>query len=244
PSVAAFPRHPELPAAQHGHARAHLRALRTTARVHDDRRRPADGGHGDRCALSLLLPPAGRRGTRSVADPRRRARAGRVPDGTDRPSGRSDRLEPPHARGHPAQAAPHRARQPGLMRAAFFGTYNRRHTANRIASCAVRAAGYEIVEFHDALWERTRDKDAAYFSPRSLIVLARQWLASAWRLSRAWWRSGGAPVAIVGFNGQLDILLLKMLAPRYGPRIVFAPLVSLTETLVEDRRVYAEGTFG
>ncbi|HXC51689.1 MAG TPA: glycosyltransferase [Candidatus Limnocylindrales bacterium] len=130
------------------------------------------------------------------------------------------------------------------MRAAFFGTYNRRHTANRIASCAVRAAGYEIVEFHDALWERTRDKDAAYFSPRSLIVLARQWLASAWRLSRAWWRSGGAPVAIVGFNGQLDILLLKMLAPRYGPRIVFAPLVSLTETLVEDRRVYAEGTFG
>jgi len=126
------------------------------------------------------------------------------------------------------------------MRAAFFGTYNRRHSANRIAAAAVRAAGYEIVEFHDPLWERTRDKDAAYFSPASLARLGLQWLGSARRLAAAWRRSGGAPVAVVGFNGQLDVLLLKALAPRYGPRIVFAPLVSLTETLVEDRGVYHE----
>lgn len=125
------------------------------------------------------------------------------------------------------------------MRAAFFGTYNRRHTANRIAMTAVRATGWEVVEFHDALWERTRDKDASYFSPASLARLAIQWLGSASRLASAWRRSGGAPVAVVGFNGQLDVLLLRALAPRYGPRIVFAPLVSLTETLVEDRRVYA-----
>lgn len=124
------------------------------------------------------------------------------------------------------------------MRAAFFGTYNRSHSANLIAAAAVRAAGYEIVEFHEPLWERTRDKHASYFSPASLLRLVGLWLRSAWRLARAWRRTGGLPVAVVGFNGQLDILLLKLLSPRFGPRIVFAPLVTVTETLVEDRGVY------
>ncbi|HEY2773513.1 MAG TPA: glycosyltransferase [Candidatus Binatia bacterium] len=129
------------------------------------------------------------------------------------------------------------------MRAALFGTYNRFHSANRIAAIAARAAGFELVEYHEPLWEETRDKDAAYFSIRSLAVLAGRWLAAAWRLARAWRRTGGAPVAIVGFNGQLDVLLLRVLGFRHGPRIVFAPLVSLTETLVEDRRVYEEGSW-
>jgi GT2 family glycosyltransferase/glycosyltransferase involved in cell wall biosynthesis len=130
------------------------------------------------------------------------------------------------------------------MRAAFFGTYNRSHTANRIAMAAVRAGGWEVVEFHEPLWEHTRDKDAAYFSPVSLLGLALRWAGSARRLAGAWRRQGGAPVAVVGFNGQLDVLLLRALAPRYGPRLVFAPLVSLTETLVEDRRIYAAGSPG
>jgi GT2 family glycosyltransferase/glycosyltransferase involved in cell wall biosynthesis len=128
------------------------------------------------------------------------------------------------------------------MRAAFFGTYNRGHSANRIAIQAARAAGYDVVEIHDALWERTRDKHAGYFSPRSLLRLGFEWLGSARRLARAWRSSGGAPVAVVGFNGQLDVLLLRLLCGRYGTRIVFAPLVSVTETLVEDRGVYDAGS--
>lgn len=130
-----------------------------------------------------------------------------------------------------------------MMRAALFGTYNRGHSANRIVAAAVKAAGYELVEFHDPLWERTRDKDAAYFSPLSLLALGAAWLKAASRLARDWRRSGGTPVAVVPFNGQLDVLLLRLLGGRYGPRIVFAPLVSLTETLVDDRRVYRTGSF-
>jgi GT2 family glycosyltransferase/glycosyltransferase involved in cell wall biosynthesis len=129
------------------------------------------------------------------------------------------------------------------MRAAFFGTYNRGHSANRIALAAVKAAGYEVVEIHDALWERTRDKHAGYFAPASLVRLGFQWLGAAWRLARTWRATGGAPVAVVGFNGQLDVLLLRLITGRFGPRIVFAPLVSLTETLVEDRRVYDAQSF-
>ncbi len=128
-------------------------------------------------------------------------------------------------------------------RACFFGTYNRGHSANRIYAAAVRAAGYELVECHVPLWEKTRDKGAGYFGPLSLLRHALSWVDAALRLAWRWHRSGGAPVAVVGFNGQLDVLLLRLMTWRHGPRIVFAPLVSISETLVEDRQIYRAGSF-
>ena len=128
------------------------------------------------------------------------------------------------------------------MRACLFGTYNRGHSANRIYAAAARSAGYEVIEIHEPLWERTRDKDSSYFAPLRLIALGARWFAAALKLARRWHGSGGAGVVVIGFNGQLDILLLKLLTWRYGPRVVFAPLVSITETLVDDRGVYAPGS--
>jgi GT2 family glycosyltransferase/glycosyltransferase involved in cell wall biosynthesis len=125
------------------------------------------------------------------------------------------------------------------MRASLFGTYNRGHSANRIYAAAARAAGFDVCEIHVALWEKTRDKDASYFAPLGLLRLAGAWIAAALKLVWRWRTSGGTAVVIVGFNGQLDVLLLRLLTLRYGPRIVYAPLVSVTETLVEDRRRYS-----
>jgi len=124
------------------------------------------------------------------------------------------------------------------MRACLFGTYNRSHSANRVLANALEACGYEVVEIHRPLWERTRDKPASYFAPLGLVRLGLQWIVAAVGLARDWQRSGGAPIAAVGFNGQLDLLLLRLIAPRHGPKIVFAPLVSICETLVDDRGVY------
>lgn len=124
------------------------------------------------------------------------------------------------------------------MRASLFGTYNRGHSANRIYAAAARAAGFDVCEIHVPLWEKTRDKDATYFSPLGLLRLAAAWITAAAKLAWRWRASGGTPVVIVGFNGQLDVLLLKLLTLRYGPRIVYAPLVSVTETLIDDRARY------
>ncbi len=128
------------------------------------------------------------------------------------------------------------------MRVCLFGTYNRRHSANLIYTAAIREAGHELIELHEPLWEQTRDKAAGYFRPLALARHGLMWSRAAFRLARRWSASGGASVAVIGFNGQLDILLLRLLCPRYGPRVVFAPLVSLTETLVEDRAVYRPGS--
>ncbi len=144
--------------------------------------------------------------------------------------------------GRPSAAGAERAWPSGPMRACLFGTYDRGHSANRLLVRALAGAGFAVEELHQPLWEATRHKDARYFGARSLVGLARGWAAAARRLALAWrQRRGEPPLVVVGFGGQLDVLLAhRICRPRVA--LVFAPLVSLTETLVEDRAVFPAGS--
>jgi glycosyltransferase involved in cell wall biosynthesis len=120
----------------------------------------------------------------------------------------------------------------------FFGTYNRQHTVSGILRSACREAGVEVVECHRPLWEETRDKMRDYFGGWSLAKLGLRYLGAALSLAREWRRWGhAAPAALIGFNGQLDVLLLRWLSGRRYP-IILAPLVTITETLVDDRCLF------
>src|SRR5262245_4785512 len=127
------------------------------------------------------------------------------------------------------------------MRAVFFGTYDRPHSANRLLRAALSHAGLDVIELHAPLWEETREKGAGYFDVTSLATLGARYALVATRLIRRWRalpRDGQAPIVVVGFGGQLDALLAaRICRPRRA--LVFAPLVSLTETLVDDRQVFA-----
>ena len=124
------------------------------------------------------------------------------------------------------------------MTACLFGTYDREHSANRLLRRALADGGFAVEELHEPLWEDTRDKNASYFAGPSLAGLAGRWLAAGRRLAAAWRRRRGEPpLVVVGFGGQLDVLLAaRICRPRAA--LVFAPLVSLTETLVEDRGLF------
>jgi glycosyltransferase involved in cell wall biosynthesis len=127
------------------------------------------------------------------------------------------------------------------QRVCFFGTYAREYTVTQLLLHACRTAGFEVVECHRSLWEQTRHKDTNYFGARSALRLLQQYAANASALARARQRLGPVAMYLVGFNGQLDCLLLRLLVRRRTP-VVFAPLVTLTETLVDDRRVFAPGS--
>jgi glycosyltransferase involved in cell wall biosynthesis len=125
--------------------------------------------------------------------------------------------------------------------ACLFGTYDREHSANRLLRQALAGAGFAVTELHEPLWEERGSKDDRYFGTPSLARLGARWTGAARRLVRRWRLLGGAPpLVVVGFGGQLDLLLAAALCrPRAG--LLFAPLVSLTETLVEDRGVFTPG---
>jgi glycosyltransferase involved in cell wall biosynthesis len=130
------------------------------------------------------------------------------------------------------------------MRAVFFGTYDQPHSANRLLRAALADAGVAVEEVHEPLWEETREKGRTYFGAASLVRLGLRYARTAGRLARGWREVaavGAPPLVVVGFGGQLDVLLAaRMCRPRRA--LVFAPLVSLTETLVEDRAVFAAGS--
>lgn len=127
------------------------------------------------------------------------------------------------------------------MTAVFFGTFNAKHAANSLLADDLRRAGVDLRSCHEPLWEETRDKHASYFSPMGLVRLAGRFLVAMVRLAgRFGPEAAGAELVVTGFNGQLDVLLARRLAG--GRRVLFAPLVTITETLVDDRAQYREGS--
>jgi glycosyltransferase involved in cell wall biosynthesis len=127
-----------------------------------------------------------------------------------------------------------------MIRAVLFGTYTAAHPANRLLAAQLEAAGLEVAHCHEPLWERTRDKTATFFGARNLMRLGLAYLGAAFRLRRAFRALPRPDLVVTGFNGQLDVPLARLVAGRRTP-LVFAPLVTLTETLVDDRGVYARG---
>ncbi len=127
-----------------------------------------------------------------------------------------------------------------MIRAVLFGTYTATHPANRLLAAALESAGVAVAVCHEPLWERTRDKHAAFFGAKSLARLAAAYLGAAVRLHKRWRALPRPDLVVAGFNGQLDVPLARLVAGRRA-RLVFAPLVTLTETLVDDRHVYRRG---
>ena len=131
--------------------------------------------------------------------------------------------------------APAVARDGAPRRVCFFGTYARNHTANVLLREAFVNLGWTVDEVHLPLWEETRDKLPQYFAAGSLVGLAAAYFGKALRLAPRLLRQH-AHLYVAGFNGQLDAILMRLV--RWRAPVLFAPLVSITETLVDDRHIY------
>ncbi len=118
------------------------------------------------------------------------------------------------------------------MRVLYFGTYERDYPRNAQVISCLRGAGVDVVEHHVGVWEGRRQKWS--LGPGAALRVAA---AQARLLARP--RSSFDAV-VVGYPGHLDLPAAKRVAR--GRPVVFNPLVSLTETLVEDRGRFAPGS--
>jgi glycosyltransferase involved in cell wall biosynthesis len=119
------------------------------------------------------------------------------------------------------------------VRVLYFGTYERDYPRNAQVISCLRRAGVDVVERHVGVWEGTRHKWS--LGPAAAVRL----LAAEARLLLARPR-GSFDAVIVGYPGHLDLPAARR-AARDRP-VLFNPLISLTETLVEDRRRFARGS--
>jgi glycosyltransferase involved in cell wall biosynthesis len=118
------------------------------------------------------------------------------------------------------------------VRVLYFGTYERRYPRNAQVISALRGAGVEVIERHEPVWEGREQKWS--LGPGAV---ARLLLAEVRLLAR---RGPTAQAVIVGYPGHLDLLAARRAAR--GAPVVFNPLVSLTDTLVEDRGRFRRGS--
>jgi glycosyltransferase involved in cell wall biosynthesis len=119
------------------------------------------------------------------------------------------------------------------VRVLYFGTYERRYPRNAQVISALRGAGVEVVERHEPVWERQEAKWSLGPGAAARLLLAELRL-----LAR---RAPRADIVVVGYPGHLDLFAARRAAR--GAPVVFNPLVSLADTLVEDRGRFRHGSF-
>src|SRR5262245_7932799 len=119
------------------------------------------------------------------------------------------------------------------MRVLYFGTYDRAYPRNAQVISALRGAGVEVREQHRAVWERRHNWSVGL---RQMLRVAEA--ERSLRRSRV--DAEDADAIIVGYPGHFDLPAAKRVARRRP--VVFNPLVSLYDTLVEDRGRFGRGS--
>ena len=115
------------------------------------------------------------------------------------------------------------------MRVLYFGTYERDYPRNAQVISCLRKAGVEVRERHVSVWDGEEHKFAA--GAGAALRLARAEL----RLFRR--SSADFDALVVGYPGHFDLPAAKRSA--HGRPVVFNPLVSLADTVVDDRGRFA-----
>jgi glycosyltransferase involved in cell wall biosynthesis len=119
------------------------------------------------------------------------------------------------------------------VRVLYFGTYERDYPRNAQVIACLRGAGVEVTERHVSVWEGREHKFAAGIGSAARLALAEIELAA--RRPDA-----SFDVLIVGYPGHLDLPAARRAAR--GRPIVLNPLVSLSDTLVDDRGRFRRGS--
>lgn len=113
------------------------------------------------------------------------------------------------------------------MKVCYFGTYRAGYNRNNIMIAALRSAGVEVVECHENLWTSIEDRENI--------------TKGGWRNPGFWWRVikaytklffrsftiGKFDVMVLGYPGQFDIFLAKIVCFFRGKPLVLDVLMSL-----------------
>lgn len=128
-----------------------------------------------------------------------------------------------------------------LRRVCYAGTWELDYPRNTLIIQALRDAGVRVETCHRSI--QSTSGGAWKLAPATLLLLALRVVVAylllipdvALRLLRC-------DALVVGYIGQLDMLVLGTLARIMGRPVIFNPLVSLTDTLIEDRQRVSSGS--
>lgn len=107
-----------------------------------------------------------------------------------------------------------------LLRVCYFGTYRAEYSRNKSMITALRSQGVEVIECHETLWHSIEDRVQAasggWRSPAFWWRVVRAYL----NLLRRYRQCGEYDVLMVGYPGQFDVFLARILSSlRHKPLV-------------------------
>lgn len=98
------------------------------------------------------------------------------------------------------------------LRVCYFGTYRQEYSRNQIMIEGLRQAGVEVVECHEQLWNGIEDRvKAASGGWLSLVFIGRV-VITYWSLFKRYRRLSDYEIMVVGYPGQFDVLIARLLS--------------------------------
>jgi len=128
------------------------------------------------------------------------------------------------------------------MRICYFGTYEEDYPRNALLIAGLRESGAIVYECHESIWRGKRDKSKAYRGLTAFILVFRV-LIAYFRLTIRYFQLPNHDLVIVGYVGQLDMLLAWLLTRLRGFSLVFNPMLSLFDTFCADRALVPMQSF-
>lgn len=120
------------------------------------------------------------------------------------------------------------------MRVVLWGTYDTGKPRIRILLRGLQENGVEVIECHKDIWGGIDDKSQVHGTFNKFRLLVR-WLLAYPALVFRYMRLPRHDVVLIGYMGQLDVLILWPFAKLRGIPVVWDAFLSLYNTVVEDR---------
>lgn len=128
------------------------------------------------------------------------------------------------------------AKKNELFRVVFWGTYDMGKPRVRLLLAGARSVGMEVLECHYDIWKGIEDKSQLSGSGNKFKILL-SWFFAYPSLIWRYLRLPSHDAVIVGYMGQLDVLVLRPFASLRGVPIVWDAFLSLYNTVVKDRHI-------
>ena len=124
----------------------------------------------------------------------------------------------------------------------YFGTYSagEEYARNLALINGLKEVGAEVEECHTELWPGFQDKMTAVQRglPANVFALVKAYF----RLINQYRKAGEFDFMFVGYLGQLDVFLARLLKIVHHQPVIFDAFYSLYDTMVKDRGLYPEGS--
>lgn len=98
------------------------------------------------------------------------------------------------------------------MKVCYFGTYRKNYSRNRIMIAALESAGVDVIQCHETLWHGIQDRvnvtESGWKSPAFWWRVVKTYSKLIWRF----FKIKDFDILMVGYPGQFDIFLAKLMA--------------------------------